>query len=107
MGENKNDNDMLKIITLEDIKQHTRIDGNIEDDVLEMYGESAETTVLNYIGQELPDVLEKYGQVPTPIKHACLLLTAHSYAHREVAGPQNLYNVPYSFDLILKPYVKL
>lgn len=98
---------MLKIITLDEIKQHTRIDGSIEDDVLEMYGESAETTVLNYIGLGLPEVLEKYGEVPTPIKHACLMLTAHSYTHREIAGQQNLYMVPYSFDLILKPYMKL
>jgi hypothetical protein len=38
---------------------------------------------------------------------AGLMLVAQSYQHREPASPQNLYAVPYAFDLLLKPYIKL
>lgn len=98
---------MLQIMTLEEIKQHTRIDGDIEDDMLTLYGESAEQTVLNYIGQTLAQIVDKYNGVPTPIKHACLMLTAHSFTHREPATPQKMYDVPYTIDSIVKPYVIL
>ena len=41
----------MKWLTLELIKKHSRIDSNVEDDLLTLYGESAEDTVLNYIGK--------------------------------------------------------
>ena len=37
----------MKWLTLELIKKHSRIDSNVEDDLLTIYGESAEDTVLN------------------------------------------------------------
>ena len=35
------------------------------------------------------------------------MLVAQSYQHREPMSPQNLYTVPYAFDLLLKPYMRL
>ena len=78
-----------------------------EDDVLGMYGESAEDTVLNALGRTYEDIIESYGKVPAPVMHASLMLADLSYQHRSPVGPQNMYMVPYTFDLLIKPYMRL
>lgn len=98
---------MMKILTIEEIKSHIRIDGNEEDSTLEMYGESAEQTVLNLLNRSEESLLEEYGEVPTPVKHAMLMLTAHSYDQRNPASERNLYTVPYTLDALIKPYMIL
>jgi hypothetical protein len=35
------------------------------------------------------------------------MLVAQSYQHREPSSPQNISSVPYAFDLLLKPYMRL
>ena len=67
----------MRWLTLELIKAHMRIDGDSEDDYLKMLGESAEETVLNYIGRSYDDLLATYGipdgdhkKVPTPLVEA-------------------------------------
>lgn len=95
----------MNIISVRDIKDHTRIDSNAEDHLLELYGESAEVTILNMLNRSFESLIEEYGCVPTPIRHACLLLAAHSYTNREPASTQNLYAVPYSIDALIKPYM--
>lgn len=97
----------MNIVTLAEIKAHTRIDGNVEDSILTIYGDSAEGMVLNLLGRDLESIAEEYGCIPTSIKHATLLLVAHSYTQREPASMQNLYQVPYSVDALLKPYMIL
>ena len=39
----------MKYLSLEYIKQHSRIDYDCEDGLLEMYGDSAEETVAQYL----------------------------------------------------------
>lgn len=97
----------MKWLTVSLIKQHCRIDGDGEDTLLEMYGESAEQTVLDVIQRDYTDVMEHWGEVPKPIVHASLLLVSQSYERREPSSAQNLYTVPYAFDMLVKPYVKL
>lgn len=95
------------IIDKEYVKKHARIDDDIEDDVLDLYLESAEETVLNLMNRTLEDIYEEYGKVPAPIKHAVCILTAHSYTHREPSSIQQLNNVPYSVDALVKPFMIL
>lgn len=97
----------MKFLTIDDIRQHVRIDFNDEDAVLELYGTAAEDTVLHVIGRTLDDVLALYGEVPAPLRHATLLLVAHSYQHREPASAQNMSAVPYGFDIMVKPFMRL
>ena len=97
----------MKYLSLEYIKQHSRIDYDCEDGLLEAYGDSAEETVLNLLNRTYEDIVEVYGQVPAPIKHASLMLVDLSYNNRSPVSPQNMYQVPYTFDLLLKPYMKL
>ena len=98
----------MKYLTLDHIRQHLRIDFTGEEDaVLELYGSAAEDTVLNVCNRTIDDVIEEYGGVPTPIRQATLLLVGVSYMHREPASAQNISGVPYSFDILIKPYMRL
>ena len=100
----------MKYLTFDMIKAQLRLDdeqARMEHDLLEMYGESAEDMVLNTCHRTITDIFEQYGMVPKALVQAGLMLVAQSYQHREPASPQNLYAVPYAFDLLLKPYIKL
>ena len=56
----------MKWLTLEWIKKHSRIDYDCEDGLLEMYGDSAEDTVLNICNRTYDDLVEVYGHIPAP-----------------------------------------
>lgn len=99
----------MKWLTLERIKQQCRIEQDFieEDELLEMYGESAEEATLNVLGRTYEDIVESYGKIPMPIIHASLMLVDLSYQNRSPISSQNMYQVPYTFDLLLKPYMRL
>lgn len=105
----------MKWLTLDWIKQHSRIDYDCEDSLLTLYGESAEATVLNVCNRTYDDLLENFGTqdedgnttVPAPIMQASLMLVDLSYTQRNPISPTNLSVVPYTFDLLIKPYMKL
>jgi len=44
------------------------------------------------------------GDVPGPLKHAVLMLTAHFYENRESAGEARVYTVPRSVDALIAPF---
>ena len=102
---------MMKYITIEYIKAHSRIDElreNLgETDLGTLYAESAEQTVLNYLNRSLEDLIDNYAEVPAPVMHATLMLVDLSYMQRSPISVQNLYTVPYTFDVLLKPYMIL
>lgn len=97
----------MKWLTLEYIKKHSRIDFDCEDDLLNIYGESAEDTVLNVIARSYTEVIETYGEVPKPLYVASLMLVEVSYTQRAPITQTNLYTVPYAFDMMVKPYMRL
>lgn len=100
----------MKFITFEQIKQQLRLDkeqAEMEHDMLCDYGDSAEETVLNTLNTTMEDIIEQYGRMPKPIVHATLLLVDNAYKERSPITPQNMSSVPYSFDLMLKPYMRL
>ena len=100
----------MKYITFEQIKQQLRLDdeqARMEHDLLEMYGESAEETVLNLLNRTMEDIIEQHGKVPKPIVHATLMLVDNAYKDRSPISPQSMSAVPYAFDMMLKPYMRL
>ena len=99
----------MKWLTLDKIKAQLRIDPSftLDDEILTLYGESAEDSVLDIIRRSYTEVMEKYGTVPTPLVHASLMLVDLSYKERGPVSSQNLYQVPYAIDMKLKPYMKL
>ncbi len=105
----------MKFLTIDKIKQQLRLDCTCEAELLEAYGNSAEATLAAYIGfmddNNLPSVdnmLEAYGgTMPAPLVQAALMLVDTSYQFRSPVSAQNMSVVPYTFDLLVKPYVKL
>ena len=103
----------MEYLTLEYIKKHSRIDFNCEDDLLELYGNSAENAMAQVLnrGKDATEMVasltEDYGKVPDPIMHATLELVDASYQHRSPADAQQMYYVLYGFDFKVKPYMKL
>ena len=103
----------MEYLTLEYIKKHSRIDFDCEDDLLELYGNSAENAMAQVLnrGKDATEMVasltEDYGRVPDPIMHATLLLVDNSYEHRSPADAQQMYYVLYGFDFKVKPYMKL
>lgn len=98
-------------MTIGYIKQHSRICCDGEDGVLELYGASAEKTVMNYLNRDYDDIVGTFGTpeqpVPEPIREATLMLVDVSYTYRSPVTLQNLYLVQYGFDARLKPYMRL
>lgn len=97
----------MKWLTIDYIKQHSRIDFDCEDELLELYGAAAEDSVLNLCSCTYGDLIDTYGEVPEALYQASLMLVDVSYTHRSPVSPQNMSIVPYSFELLVKPYVKL
>jgi uncharacterized phage protein (predicted DNA packaging) len=100
----------MKFLTFDQIKAQLRLDdqqAEDEHDLLVLYGEAAEDAVLNICNRTITDIYEQYGTVPKTLVQAGLMLVAQSYQHREPASSQNLSAVPYTFDLLLKPYMRL
>ena len=100
----------MKFLTFDMIKAQLRLDDEqacMEHDLLEEYGEAAEDAVLNICNRTLEDIIEQYGKVPAPIRHVARMLVDNAYKERSPISPQNMSVVPYAFDLMLKPYMRL
>jgi hypothetical protein len=99
----------MKWLTLEKIKAQLRIEPDFhdEDTILEVYGESAETTLLNYLNRPYADIIGSYVSMPVPLVQASLMLVDTSYQHRSPISVTNISQVPYTFDLLVKPYMRL
>ena len=100
----------MKFLTFDMIKAQLRLDDEqacMEHDLLEEYGEAAEDAVLNICNRTLEDIIEQYGKVPAPLRHVARILVDNAYKERSPISPQNMSVVPYAFDLMLKPYMRL
>jgi uncharacterized phage protein (predicted DNA packaging) len=100
----------MKFLTFKQIKDQLRLDNEQaeeERDILVLYGESAEDAVLSLVRRNMANLVETYGRVPKQIVQATLMLVAISYQHREPASQQNMYAVPYTFDMLIKSYMRL
>lgn len=97
----------MKWLTLDYIKQHSRIEYDCEDELLTLYGEAAEETILNICSRTYEDLKGNNTTVPSAIIQASLMLVDLSYQQRSPVSPVSMYAVPYTFDLLIKPYMKL
>lgn len=98
----------MKWLTLERIKQQCRIEQDFhdEDEILELYGESAEEVLMAVLNRTYEDLFEEYGRVPMPVVHASLMLVAKGYKDRESDMVQEAHENK-TFCLLIKPYARL
>jgi uncharacterized phage protein (predicted DNA packaging) len=103
----------MEFLKIEYVKQHSRIDYDCEDSLLELYANSAEENIAGIlnrgktVGQMVESLTEEYGAIPSAIYQAALMLVDISYQHRSPVESYNMSLVPYSFDLLIKPYIRL
>lgn len=71
----------MNIVSLALAKAHLRIDGNAEDELIELYIGAAEAWLANYIGKSLADL----DPLPADLKLALLKLAAFNYEQRNLA----------------------
>lgn len=71
----------MTAVSLDLAKQHLKVDGTAEDELLSLYIDAAETWVGNYIGHPIAD----YDPVPGDVKLALLKLVALYFEVRSLA----------------------
>lgn len=97
----------LKFLTLDYIRDHCRLDDyDIEDNILTLYGASAENAALRYTERTIESLYEEYGEIPEDFIHACLCRVETSYRYRGEITDRNLYLLPYAWDGLLLPFKK-
>lgn len=97
----------MKWLKIDYIKQHSRIDYDCEDGVLELYADGAEETILALCNRTYENLIGAYGDVPPAIRHASLMLVDLGYQHKSPVSPTSMSVLPYSIALLIKPYMIL
>ena len=97
----------MLFLTLEYIKEHSRICTNCEDNLLELYANAAEKHILHDCNRSYEDIIETYGEVPEDLMLAGLMLVDTSYQYKSPISSTNLHAVPYTYDVMIKPYMVL
>jgi hypothetical protein len=100
----------MKFLTFEQIKQQLRLDdeqAELERTRLEGMAEAAEDAVLTIIRRPLHNVKQVYGHVPQKLIQVTLLLVDDWYQHRGTVENYSMSTVPYAFDFMLKPMMRL
>ena len=74
---------LADLLSMDLIRKHLRVDGDEEDDLIELYAESALAWALWYCDNPKLVVASDF---PASFKSALLLLIAHAYANREAVA---------------------
>ena len=98
----------MKFLTLELIKDHSRIDSDYENKMLELYGNGAENNLFRLLDRTYDEVLAMNGgEFPDDLVIAALMLVDILYNYRNPHANIHLSSVGYTFDFFVKPYIKL
>ena len=99
----------MKFLTFDEIKAQLRLDdeqAELERTIIERHACSAEDAVLNVCNRTVTELYSIYGEIPSGLVVAALLLTDDLYNHRGTVSPAAVYHLP-AFDINVKPYMKL
>ena len=116
----------LQIVTLDELKQQMRVEEDDEDTLITQYGRAAERQIIGDTRRSVNELcvmgyLEYNGVTsvpegitpglewfPSPLKVAVLMFAAQLYRNREpVAAGVSVAAIPYTLEVMVKPYVKL
>lgn len=93
-------------ITLEKIKEHLKIDVDIEDNYLLSLIDAAENAVQNHIGVDLAEYVANDGYLPPALEQAILLMASNLYNNRESIAYTSVYSIPMSLEYLLAQFKK-
>jgi hypothetical protein len=100
----------MKFLTFEQIKAQLRLDdeqAELERMRLEGMAMAAEEAVLAIMRRSLVDVILTYNGLPQRLIQVTLLLVDEWYQRRSSVEQGQLSPVPYAFDFMLKPMMRL
>lgn len=99
----------MAVVSLALFKKHVRADDFADDDeYLQHLLDTAEGAVITAANRTQEELVQMgNGDVPTPIKHAIMMLGAHWYNQRESVSNVQMHAVPDSLQALIKPYRKL
>lgn len=98
----------LRFLTLDYIKQHSRICCDCEDALLLQYAKGAERNLLRILDRTYDELVEMGGgEFPPELIIAGLMLVDVLYSHRSPKEAVQLSDVGYTFDFYAKPFMKL
>jgi uncharacterized phage protein (predicted DNA packaging) len=87
------------LITLEDAKEHLRVDDNDSDALIQIYSDAAVLSCLNHCDREFVP----QGAEPA-FKAAALLMLGDLYGTRETIVAGQSFSVSPTIDALLRPY---
>ena len=98
-----------KMIKLEQVKKHLRIDHSDEDDYITLLEKAAVAHAEQYLNRKLfadavPESESNGVVISDDIRAAILLITGHLYENRSDTSEQRLYEVPLASKALLNPY---
>lgn len=91
---------MNNLITLNEVKEHCRIDYDDEDTLLQLYIDAVIEACQKHIGKRFDGGL---GFTPA-IKVGCLLYIGTLYANRETIADLTIKEVPHTVDMLWSVY---
>jgi len=98
----------MPYISLEEVKDHLRVDINDEDRYIEGLIEAAEASLGHNLGITLENLLlsGSLSDLPADLKHAEKLLVSQWFENREPVNYRNLMAraLPYSLDYLIYPH---
>lgn len=102
----------LEVLTLEELKAQMRVDFEEDDNIITAYGRAAEEAVESYCRRSISELIaenEARGRTgfPYTVKVCMLMLASHLYRRREPVESVSQTAVPYTFEFMLKDWVKL
>lgn len=91
---------------LHTLKEHLKIDVDVEDNYLVQIIEAAENAVVNHIGVELCEYVDKDGYLPPALQQAILVMAGNMYNNRESIAYTSAYSIPMSLEYMLAQFKK-
>lgn len=93
----------MEYITLAEVKQHLRID--IEYTYDDEYLNTLITVAQAVISNDIQRDLTSYPELPSPLKHAMLLLIGDYYNQREDSNDLKINAIPNGVKRLISPYI--
>ena len=90
------------------MKTHLRVDYDDDDAYIERLGETAISHIVNATHRSVDELVElNNGTFPSELRLAALQLVDHWYRVRSAVSSINQVAVPYTIDLLIKPFTRL
>lgn len=97
---------MTMYTDLQTLKEHLRIDVDVEDNYLVCIIEASENAVENHIGVPLSEFVENNGYLPAALSQAILIMAGNLYNNRESLAYTSVSKVPMTLEYLLAQFKK-